>query len=50
MQAAVIYSFSGYSTLMDVVQLGCVWKCIPTPGQREQEYIYKKTLADGLGF
>jgi len=50
MHAAVIYSFSGYSTLMDVVQLGCVWKCIPTPGQREQEYIYKKTLADGLGF
>lgn len=49
-KASVIYSFSGYSTLMDVVQLGCAWKCIPTPGQKEQEYIYKKTLAKGLGF
>lgn len=49
MQAQYVYSFSGYSTLMDIKNLGCVWKCIPTPGQKEQEYIYKKTLAEGLG-
>ena len=42
--AAVIYSFCGYSTLMDVICLGCEWRCIPTPGQWEQLYLHKKTL------
>jgi hypothetical protein len=42
--AAVIYSFCGYSTLMDVICLGCEWRCIPTPGQWEQIYLHKKTL------
>jgi spore coat polysaccharide biosynthesis predicted glycosyltransferase SpsG len=49
-QAATIYSFCGYSTLMDVVVLGCEWKSIPTPGQWEQGYLHKKTLTEGPGF
>jgi spore coat polysaccharide biosynthesis predicted glycosyltransferase SpsG len=49
-QAATIYSFCGYSTLMDVVALGCEWKSIPTPGQWEQGYLHKKTLTEGPGF
>lgn len=47
--AAVIYSFCGYSTLMDVISLGCTWECIPTPGQTEQIYLYKKALTKRLG-
>jgi hypothetical protein len=43
-KAAVIYSFCGYTTLMDVICLGCKWRCIPTPGQLEQLYLHKKTL------
>lgn len=42
--AAVIYSFCGYTTLMDVICLGCAWQCLPTPGQMEQRYLHKKTL------
>jgi hypothetical protein len=49
-KAATIYSFCGYSTLMDVVALGCEWKSIPTPGQWEQGYLHKKTLTEGPGF
>ena len=49
-EATTIYSFCGYSTLMDVVTLGCTWKSIPTPGQWEQEYLHKKTLTKGPGF
>lgn len=37
-----LYSFSGYSTLMDVQFLKCSWICIPTPGQWEQQYLYKR--------
>ena len=39
---------SGYSTLMDLVELKTPFQITPTPGQREQEYLfdlwYKKTL------
>lgn len=44
-----IISRSGYSTLMDLVDLKIPFSITPTPGQREQEYLfdlwYKKTLA-----
>lgn len=40
LSAKKIYSFCGYSTMMDVSFLGCEWECIPTPGQWEQEYLY----------
>lgn len=39
--AHTIYSFCGYSTLMDTIALGAKWECIPTPGQWEQRYLYK---------
>ncbi len=33
---------SGYSTIMDLIELNCIQKAefIPTPGQTEQEYLY----------
>ena len=40
--AHTIYSFCGYSTLMDVVALGCEWKSIPTPGQWEQHFLRQR--------
>ena len=46
LNAKAIYSFSGYSTLMDAAILGCQWNCIPTPGQMEQQYLHKKTLTN----
>ena len=49
-QASEVYSFCAYSTLMDIQFLQCKWHCIPTPGQFEQAYLYKKTLAEGQGF
>lgn len=44
--AQKIISRSGYSTIMDLVSLGCLHKAelIPTPGQTEQEYL--KTIAN----
>lgn len=49
LQAKIIICRSGYSTIMDLVALGCLDKAIliPTPGQTEQEYLahylYKRT-------
>lgn len=40
-QAKTIHSYCGYSTLMDLKQLKCNGVLIPTPGQTEQEYLYK---------
>ena len=45
-----IVSRCGYSTLMDLIQLKIPFSITPTPGQREQEYLfdlwYKKSLSD----
>lgn len=38
-QAKIIYSRSGYSTIMDVDYLKCEFKFYPTPGQAEQLYL-----------
>lgn len=50
LSASKIISRSGYSTLMDLVELKTPFSITPTPGQREQEYLfdlwYKKTLAN----
>ena len=47
-ESKAIYSFCGYSTMMDVCRLGCDWHTLPTPGQLEQEYLYQqKTLREG---
>ena len=40
-QSAFIISRSGYSTIMDLMTLGKKSIFIPTPGQREQEYLAK---------
>lgn len=39
---------SGYTTVMDLVQLGNKAFFIPTPGQYEQEYLAKKLKGDGF--
>jgi hypothetical protein len=50
MTASKIISRSGYSTLMDLIELKTPFSITPTPGQREQEYLfdwwYKKTLSN----
>ena len=38
-QAKIISSRSGYSTIMDLIELGKNGLLIPTPGQTEQEYL-----------
>ncbi|MFM7565645.1 MAG: hypothetical protein ACKO4K_02745 [Flavobacteriales bacterium] len=51
LEAHTIYSFCGYSTLMDIQALGAIWHCIPTPGQWEQGYLHaqkKARLTAGL--
>jgi UDP-N-acetylglucosamine:LPS N-acetylglucosamine transferase len=37
-----IISRSGYSTIMDIAYLQCESYLTPTPGQKEQEYLYQK--------
>ena len=34
-----IISRSGYTTIMELISLGCTALIIPTPGQTEQEYL-----------
>ncbi len=38
-QSLFVIARSGYSTIMDLVKLGCPAAVIPTPGQTEQEYL-----------
>ena len=38
-RSRLVISRSGYSTVMDLVRLGCKSILIPTPGQSEQEYL-----------
>lgn len=40
LQAKQIISHSGYSTLMDLSELKVPFTITPTPGQREQEYLF----------
>ena len=48
MNAKTVISFCGYSTLLDFEALKCEWRCIPTPGQFEQHYLFQqKTLREG---
>jgi hypothetical protein len=42
-----IISRSGYTTIMDLVTLGCSALLIPTPGQTEQEYLAEYLRACG---
>lgn len=50
LRAKKIISRCGYSTLMDLIELKVPFSITPTPGQREQEYLfdlwYKKSLGN----
>ncbi len=52
LQSKRIISRCGYSTLMDLIQLKTQFSITPTPGQREQEYLfdlwYKKSFSDTI--
>jgi uncharacterized protein (TIGR00661 family) len=47
-QSKMILCRSGYTTIMDLAQLGKKAFFIPTPGQYEQEYLAKKLKKKGL--
>ncbi len=50
MNADIILSRSGYSTVMDLASLGKKAIFIPTPGQTEQEYLADMFLKKGIAF
>jgi uncharacterized protein (TIGR00661 family) len=45
-----IFGYCGYSTLMDIKQLGCEFNLTACPGQLEQLYIQKKVLRNFQDF
>jgi uncharacterized protein (TIGR00661 family) len=47
-ESETILCRSGYTTIMDLAQLGKKAFFIPTPGQYEQEYLAKKLKKEGL--
>ena len=47
-ESELVLCRSGYTTVMDLAQLGKKAFFIPTPGQYEQEYLAKKLKKDGL--
>jgi len=46
-RAKLVISRSGYTTLMELVELGKKALLVPTPGQTEQEYLARLHLAQG---
>lgn len=47
-QSNMILCRSGYTTIMDIAQLGKKCFFIPTPGQYEQQYLAKKYKKEGM--
>ncbi len=47
-ESDIVLCRSGYTTIMDLAQLGKKAFFIPTPGQYEQEYLAKKLKKEGL--
>lgn len=47
-ESEIVLCRSGYTTIMDLAQLGKKAFFIPTPGQYEQEYLAKKLKRSGL--
>ena len=47
-ESEIVLCRSGYTTVMDLAQLGKKAFFIPTPGQYEQEYLAKKLKKEGL--
>ena len=50
LNARRIFGYCGYSTLMDLKQLGCEFNLIACPGQLEQLYLQKKVLRNSQDF
>lgn len=47
-ESAMVLCRSGYTTIMDLAQLGKKAFFIPTPGQYEQEYLARKLKKEGM--
>ena len=47
-ESKMVLCRSGYTTIMDLAQLGKKAFFIPTPGQYEQEYLAKKFKKEGV--
>jgi uncharacterized protein (TIGR00661 family) len=47
-EASIVISRSGYSTVMDIMEMGKKSVLVPTPGQTEQEYLAKHLSNKGL--
>ena len=50
LESNVLIARSGYSTIMDLVNLETKAILIPTPGQTEQEYLAEQLHAKGIFF
>jgi len=50
LESDLIISRSGYSTIMDLAQLGKRAIFVPTPGQPEQEYLAEKLMKEKIAF
>ena len=48
LESEIVISRSGYSTIMDLANLGQKAILIPTPGQTEQEYLAKRFFDKGI--
>ena len=47
-ESELVLCRSGYTSIMDLAQLGKKAYFIPTPGQYEQEYLAEKLKSEGL--
>jgi predicted glycosyltransferase len=47
-QAEMVICRSGYTTIMDLIKIGQKAILVPTPGQTEQEYLAKHSMAQGF--
>ncbi|HWB64780.1 MAG TPA: glycosyltransferase [Chitinophagales bacterium] len=49
-QSEIVLCRSGYSSIMDLAQLGAKAIFVPTPGQTEQEYLAETLLQKGIAY
>ena len=49
-QSEIVIARSGYSTVMDLAQMGAKAIFIPTPGQTEQGYLAEQLMGRGIAF
>jgi UDP:flavonoid glycosyltransferase YjiC (YdhE family) len=48
--ARVVIARSGYSTVMDLMELGCHAVFVPTPGQTEQLFLARQLMKQGIAY